>query len=115
MTTDAAKRSVLLVMTCSPAIESQVIDWLLSREDSAGFTSVAAHGHSRDYEHLSIAEQVLGRQRRQQIQLVMDEELCEAFVARLTSELADLDLHYWVIPVLAEGRLGARAVTQETQ
>ncbi len=98
---------VLVVLTSPPTIESQLIDWLLSREDEIGFTSCAVHGHSTNYGHLSIAEQVIGRQRRQQIQVRLAYSQMDNFIAALASEFADSDLHYWVIPLLAGGSLVA--------
>ena len=96
---------VLVVLTSSPAVENELIDWLLSREDEIGFTSCAVHGHSANYDHLSIAEQVIGRQRRHQIQVLLQQSLLDEFLSSLVAELGDIDLHYWVVPVLAGGRL----------
>ena len=92
---------VLVVLTSSPAVENELIDWLLSREDEIGFTSCAVHGHSANYDHLSIAEQVIGRQRRHQIQVLLQQSLLDEFLSSLVAELGDIDLHYWVVPVLA--------------
>ncbi len=103
--TEATDNQVLVVLTSSPAIESELVDWLLSREDEIGFTSCAVHGHSANYEHLSIAEQVIGRQRRQQIQVLLQHSLLDKFLSSLAADLGGLDLHYWVVPVLAGGRL----------
>jgi hypothetical protein len=107
---------VLVVLTSPPTIESQLIDWLLSREDEIGFTSCAVHGHSTNYDHLSIAEQVIGRQRRQQIQVRLRHSQMDEFIVALATEFADSDLHYWVIPLLAGGRLsGHQPVTNSTE
>lgn len=103
---EAPDHQVLVVLTSPPALESQLVDWLLSREDEIGFTSCAVHGHSANYEHLSIAEQVIGRQRRQQIQILLQHSLLDVFLESLVSEFGGTDLHYWVVPVLAGGRLG---------
>jgi hypothetical protein len=99
---------VLVVLTCSPALESQLIDWLLSRDEETGFTSSAAYGHSARHDHLSIAEQVIGRQRRQQVQVVLEHAALNGFLESLHADLGEIDLHYWVVPVLASGRV-ARA------
>lgn len=103
--TEATDKQVLVVLTSSPANESELIDWLLSREHEVGFTSSAVHGHSANYQHLSVAEQVLGRQRRQQIQVLLQHALLDDFLDTLRAQLGDIDLHYWVLPVLAGGRL----------
>lgn len=103
--TEVTENQVLVVLTSSPANEIELIDWLLSREDELGFTSSAVHGHSTSYQHLSIAEQVLGRQRRQQTQVLLRHALLDDFLNSLRVELGDIDLHYWVVPVIAGGRL----------
>lgn len=102
---EASDSQVLVVLTSSPAIESELVDWLLSREDEIGFTSCAVHGHSANYDHLSIAEQVIGRQRRQQIQILLQHSLLGNFLSSLAADFGDADLHYWVVPVLAGGHL----------
>jgi len=102
---EVSDSQVLIVLTSPPALESQLIDWLLSREEGIGFTSCAVHGHSANYGHLSIAEQVIGRQRRQQLQVLLRHSLLDLFLESLVSEFAGTDLHYWVVPVLAGGRL----------
>ena len=103
--TEVTENQVLVVLTSSPANEIELIDWLLSREDELGFTSSAVHGHSTSYQHLSIAEQVLGRQRRHQIQVVLEHARLGDFLDSLRAQLGDIDLHYWVVPVLEGGRL----------
>jgi len=97
---------VLVVLASPPALESQLVDWLLSQEDGAGFSSSAIHGHSTRHDHLSIAEQVSGRQRRQQFQIQLPSARLDAFLEALQSEFSGADLHYWAIPVLAGGHLG---------
>jgi len=94
---------VLVVLTGPPALESQLIDWLLSRDSGLGFSSSAVHGHSTRHDHLSIAEQVTGWQRRLQFQVQLDRSLLERFIAQLAEEFTGTDLHYWVIPLLAGG------------
>lgn len=100
-------KHVLVVLTTPPTIENQLIDWLLDREDEIGFTSSAVYGHSTDYDDLSIAEQVIGRRRRHQIQVQLGVNQMDKFISALASEFADSDLHYWVIPLLAAGTLPA--------
>jgi len=96
---------VLVVLTGPPALESQLIDWLLLREGGLGFSSSEVHGHSTRHDHLSIPEQVSGRQRRLQIQVQLDRSLLEDFIAELAEEFTGADLHYWVIPLLVGGDL----------
>ena len=102
--TEANSSQVLVVLTTSAGLETQLIDWLLLREDETGFTSTAVNGHSANYDHLSVAEQVIGRQRRRQIQILLAQASLDACLTSLLADFADTELHYWVIPVLAAGR-----------
>jgi len=97
---------VLIVLTVAPTLETQLIDWLLARSDVAGFSSCAIHGHGSRHDHLSIAEQVTGRQRRLQFQLQLDRRHYGSVLADLGTDFAGTDLHYWVTPILAAGHLG---------
>jgi len=98
---------VLVMLTGPPALESQLIDWLLSRDSGLGFSSHTVHGHSTKHDHLSIAEQVSGWQRRIQLQVQLDHSLLEPFIAKLAEDFTGTDLHYWVIPLLAGGGLSS--------
>ena len=97
---------VLIVLTVPPTLETQLIDWLLARADIAGFSSGAIHGHGSRHDHLSIAEQVTGRQRRLQFQVQLDRRQYSSVLADLSTDFAGADLHYWVSPILAAGHLG---------
>lgn len=111
--TDVTGKQVLVVFTSPPALESQVIDWLLSREGDIGFTSSVVHGHSASYDHLSIAEQVIGRQRRQQFQILLQHSLLDEFLEYLAADFSGADLQYWVVPVLAGARLNDSVSPEE--
>jgi hypothetical protein len=101
----ATPANVLVVITSSPSLEGQVIDWLLSQDRGTGFSSVPVNGHSTRHDHLSVAEQVIGRQRRLQFQVQIEGERCDAFLESLKGEFAGADIHYWVVPVFAAGQL----------
>ena len=103
--TGGPTEQVLVVLTGSPALESQLIDWLLLQEGGLGFTSSTVHGHSTQHDHLSIPEQVSGRQRRLQFQVQLNRNLLDEFLSKLAAEFAAADLHYWVVPLLAGGHL----------
>lgn len=97
---------VLVVITSPPSLESQLVDSLLSRQGGAGFSSVPVRGHSTRHDHLSIAEQVSGHQRRIQFQVQIGGDQLDDFLEMLKSEFAGADLHYWAVPVLAGGHVG---------
>jgi hypothetical protein len=96
---------VLLVLTASPALESQLIDWLLGSEHVTGFSSGPIHGHGSRHDRLSVAEQVTGRQQRLQFQVQLTGAAAQAVLGALGRDLAGADLHYWLVPLIAAGHL----------
>ena len=101
----ASTDRVLAVISSPPSLESPLVDWLLARDGGSGFSSVAIHGHSTQHGHLSIAEQVSGRQRRLQFQVQLPKVELDRFLDDLKVEFGGADLHYWVLPVIAGGHL----------
>ena len=97
---------VLIVITSPPLLESDLVDWLLVRDGGTGFSSTKINGHSTHHDHLSVAEQVSGRQRRVQFQIELNRELWHDFIASLETDFGGADLHYWVLPILKGGHLG---------
>src|SRR5690606_13563824 len=55
--------TTMLVLNVPPELEEDLVDYLLTLEAVAGFTSFRVHGHG-EHAHLSIAEQVAGRRAR---------------------------------------------------
>lgn len=105
--TDASTQSVLVVLNVPPSLEETVVDWLLAREDSTGFTSFPVFGHSTSHDGLSLAEQVTGRQRRQQFQVLLAEHTVDAFLEDARRSLGAAGIRYWAIPLMATGRFGS--------
>jgi Protein of unknown function (DUF3240) len=101
--------ALLFVISVPPMLEDQMIDWLLEREESAGFTSIPVSGHSSDPMHLTIAEKVSGKQRRLQFQVQISASDLAPFTAGLEQEFGGADLHYWVVPLMAAGSLSRSA------
>ncbi len=95
----------LLTLNAPPALEDTLIDWLLAHPDCPGFSAVQIAGHSRDTRSYSIMEQVTGRQRRVQIQIMLDAQACSALITHLHSEFSHAGIRYWVTPLVEEGRL----------
>lgn len=95
--------NVLLVLLIDPALEEDLVDYLLGADDVSGFTSSDASGHG-ERGWMSIAEQVTGRRRRKRFELVLD----EAGVQRVLNGLAEhvgRGIHYWYMPVGGSGRV----------
>lgn len=101
--TDSHCDQALIVLNTPPMLEEAVVDWLLSRGDGAGFTSFPVFGHSASHEHLSPAEQVSGRQRRQQFQIQISTEGVETFLDDFRMSFGMADTRFWVLPLMAGG------------
>lgn len=95
----------LLVLSAPPALEEALIDWLLEHGEGAGFTSQHVNGHSSYHGHLSLAEQVSGRQRRVQFQVHAEAERIQVILQGLRVDFTGSDVHYWVMPLLMSGHL----------
>lgn len=94
---------VLLTLIARPDVEETVIDWLLDREELAGFTGEAAWGHSRDHGHFSLVEQVTGRQRQAVFHLELEHDQAGRLLGAMRDELPGLGLRYWLVPLLDHG------------
>jgi hypothetical protein len=95
--------NVLLTIIARPDVEETVIDWLLDREELAGFTGEAAWGHSRDHGRFNLVEQVTGRQRQAVFHLKLEQDQAGPLIEAMRDELAGLDLRYWLVPLLDHG------------
>jgi len=83
----------MLVLNIPPALEEDLIDYLLSLEAVTGFTSYEARGHGSDLQ-LSLAEQVSGRQKRLQFELLIEVEAIQSLLDGLSAEVGK-DIAYW--------------------
>ena len=97
--------SFVVTLNLPPALEERIVDWLLEREDGLGFTSYTANGHGGSHEHLSVAEQVSGRQRRLEFRVEVPAESVDSFIAGLSAAFGGADVYYFVSPVIRSGHL----------
>ncbi len=95
----------LLVLSVPPALSDSLVDWLLENENARGFTSSTVRGHSRDTRDYNITEQVTGRQKRVQFQLVGKTDAIQDLISSLKTDFHQTGVHYWVVPILDEGQL----------
>lgn len=103
---DAAVSKVVTTVNVPPAMEERIVDWLLARDAAVGFTSYTAHGHGARHDHLSVAEQVSGRQRRLEFRVELAAAALDDFLAELAAGFRGVDLYFFVSPVLRSGHLG---------
>jgi hypothetical protein len=97
----------LVVLSVHPQLDEQMVDWLLRYGAGTGFSSFPIRGHSGDHQHLSVAEQVSGRQKRQRFEIAMDIEAAPEFLRQLVAEFGGADVHYWVMPILVSRDLNS--------
>ena len=95
----------LIVLNVPPSLEESVVDWLLAREGRVGFTSFPVFGHSTRHEDLSPAEQVSGRQKRQQFQIQIRQDAVDSFLNDARSDFGSAGIHFWILPLFAGGQL----------
>ena len=99
---------VLVVLNAPPNLGDHVLDWLVSRPEGSGFTSMPVSGYGANTRELSIAEQVAGSQRRIQFEIQMSSAVVDRFLEEAGSALGTLAIRYWVLPVLMAGHLGGQ-------
>ena len=83
----------MLVLNIPPELEEDLIDYLLSLESVTGFTSYETRGHGSDV-MLSLAEQVSGRRKRLQFELLIEGEEIQSLLSGLSTEVGR-DIVYW--------------------
>ncbi len=83
----------MLVLNIPPELEEDLIDYLLSLGPVTGFTSYDTRGHGSEVT-LTIAEQVSGRRKRKQFELLIEEESIPALLDGLPSAVGR-DIAYW--------------------
>jgi hypothetical protein len=101
--TEAA--SVAVTLSLAPALEERIIDWLLGLEHVTTFTGHPIYAHGADGSSLSVAEQVLGRQRRIELRIELPAAALDGWLSALAETFGAADVRYFVTPVLRSGRL----------
>ncbi len=97
------KNGTLLVLNISPELEEDLVDYLLGLEGVEGFTSYQVYGHG-EHGRLSLREQVTGRRRRMQYEIMLPDEGVAALLQGLAQDVGT-DVVYWQHPLTNFGRL----------
>jgi len=92
-----------LVLNIAPELEEDLIDYLLSLDAVTGFTSYEARGHGHNAD-MSLAEQVSGRRKRLQFELLIEEIAIAGLLSNLSIEVGK-DINYWQETVTNFGRV----------
>ncbi len=98
-----AQELCLLVLNTSPTLEEVLVDYLLLQECVAGFSSYTVYGHGQ-HTGLTVAEQVTGKRKRMQYEMVVKRADVPTILAALASEVGR-DIVYWEQPVSSYGRV----------
>lgn len=93
----------LLVLNINPELEEDLVDYLLGLDGIGGFTSYGVLGHGAGTE-LSLAEQVSGRRKRLQIELMLSQDQATRVVAGLAGNVGG-DIVWWEQAVTRSGRI----------
>ncbi|MCL1962413.1 MAG: DUF3240 family protein [Desulfovibrionaceae bacterium] len=88
------------------ALEEQIVDFLLDHPQwVSGFSLIDAQGMGLGAGLRSAMEKVKGRARRRLMSLLLHSQDVEPLVAALREEFHAPDMAYWVLPLLAFGRM----------
>ena len=93
----------ILMLNVAPALDEDLVDYLLSIEEIVGFTSYTVYGHGQ-HQGLSVAEQVSGRRKRSQYELIVKVSTISLIISGL-AETVGRDIVYWQQPVSNFGRI----------
>ena len=93
-----------LTLLCTPAQEERLLDLLLMSAASEVFTSEPLSAHGVCSAPLSASEQVMGRARATQVQVLLEERAKDALLAQIHEQFPGANLRYWVTPILETGK-----------
>lgn len=93
----------LLVLNIPPELEDELVDYLLSLPGAGGFSSYPVRGHG-EQARLSIAEQVSGRRKRIQFELILSQELIDSVLTGLREQVGT-DIYFWQQAVTRSGHI----------
>lgn len=97
---------ICLTLLCPPAVEEKLLDLLLVSPNIATvFTSTATAAHGLAHENLDQAEQVLGRARATEVQVILAAADKAALLEAIRQQFAGAGLRYWVTTLVEAGEI----------
>ncbi len=97
--------SLCLTLVCSPAIEEKLLDLLLLSPHVSFFTSTATAAHGMAHDNLDQTEQVLGRARATEIQVILAAADKAALLDSIRQHFSNAGLRYWITAVAEAGEI----------
>lgn len=94
-----------MTLICPCAVEEKLLDALLATVGADVFTSTPTHSHGTAPGRLSATEQVMGRSRSVQVQVLLSPQELQGLRELLLREFAGTGLRYWATAVALEGEL----------
>ncbi|MBN4075300.1 MAG: hypothetical protein COA71_03935 [SAR86 cluster bacterium] len=93
----------MLVLNISPGVEEDLVDYLLEQAFISGFTSYPVRGHGA-FSDMSLAEQVTGRRKRVQLEMLLEQEEVGEVLSGLKRNVSS-DIVYWEQAISNHGRI----------
>jgi hypothetical protein len=92
-----------LTLICPPSVEEKLLDALLLHVGDELFTSSPTFSHGTPHGRLSPTEQVMGRSRSVQVEVLLSAEEWQVLRGRLGEEFAGTGLRFWAHALVMEG------------
>lgn len=92
-----------LSLICPPTVEEKLLDVLLANAGSEVFTSTPTYSHGTAQGRLTATEQVMGRSRAVQVNVLLTEEELARLRELLQQEFAGTGVRYWASPLAFDG------------
>lgn len=94
-----------VTILCPPMQEERLLDLLLTFAASEIFTSVPLAAHGVSSGHMSAAEQVRGRARATQVQVLLTAQAKDGLLAEIRQQFPGVHFRYWAVPIMDMGKI----------
>ncbi len=94
-----------LTLVCPPAVEEKLLDLLLLSPEVTFFTSTVTAAHGMAHENMDQTEQVLGRARATELQVLLAAANKTALLEAIRQQFSGAGLRYWVTTVAEAGEI----------
>jgi hypothetical protein len=92
-----------LTLICPPTVEEKLLDTLLAHAGSEIFTSTPTFSHGTAPGQLSATEQVMGRSRAMQVNVLLTASVLAELRALLMQDFAGTGMRWWATALVDEG------------
>ena len=94
-----------LTLLCPPQAEERLLDLLLMLPNTTDFTSTPTAAHGLTHENMDQTEQVLGRARATEVEVIFAADDKAALLDALRQQFVGAGLRYWITPVIESGEI----------